>query len=133
MSHSTTHDTPLVAAASTTRRAYSGLALYPSKKCSASKKTRRPAAARKATDSPTMATPSSSVVCRASVTWKSQLLPTMHTVDVSTPTSACRVGSTSTLPAGRRVEPNATSWAVESDSSAGARRKNSASLGLACG
>ena len=81
-----------------------------------------------------MATPSSRVVPSASVTWKSHDLPTMQTVDVPAPTSAASVGSSSTRPAGRRVEPNATNVAVDSSSSpAAARRKNSASLGLACG
>ena len=32
----------------------------------------------------------------------------MHTVEVSASSSACNVGSTSTLPAGRRVDPKAT-------------------------
>ena len=80
-----------------------------------------------------MATPSSSVVPSASVTWKSQLLPTMQAVEVPAPTSARSVGSSSTLPAGRRVDPNATRVAVSSCSSVTARRKNSSSLGFACG
>ena len=80
-----------------------------------------------------MATPSSSVVPNASVTWKAELLPTMQQVVTPQPTSAASVGSTSTLPSGRRVEPKATSVAVSSFSSSTARRKNSASRGLACG
>ena len=43
----------------------------------------------------------------------------MHTVDVSASSRACSVGSTSTLPAGRRVDPNATRSAVSSDNSLG--------------
>src|SRR5829696_6757553 len=80
-----------------------------------------------------MATPSSSVVRSASTTWKSQLLPTMHAVDTPASTSAASVGSTSTRPAARRVEPNATSVAVSSGSWVRARTKNSASRGFACG
>jgi hypothetical protein len=80
-----------------------------------------------------MAAPSSSVVRSASVTWKSQLLPTMQQVDTPLSSNARRVGSMSTRPNGLRVEPKATSVAVSSFSSVRARRKNSASRGLACG
>ena len=80
-----------------------------------------------------MATPSSRVVRRASVTWKSHDLPTMQAMGAPACTSASRVGSTSTLPAGRRVDPKATSSAVSKRSSVRARRKNSSSFGLACG
>jgi hypothetical protein len=43
------------------------------------------------------------------------------------------VASPSALPRGRRVDPNATRVAVDNFSSAGARLKNSSSLGLAPG
>ena len=80
-----------------------------------------------------MAAPSSSVVRSASVTWKSQLLPTMHDVDTPLPTSAASVGSMSTRPSGLRVEPKATSVAVCRCRSVAARRKNSASRGWPAG
>ena len=80
-----------------------------------------------------MATPSSRVVPSASMTWKSHDLPTMQATGAPAATSAARVGSTSTLPAGLRVEPKATSSAVSNRSSVRARRKNSSSFGLACG
>src|SRR3546814_11453112 len=60
------------------------------------------------TESCTMATPSSRVVPRASVTWKSHDLPTMQAVVVPASTSALSVGSLSLFPSGLRVEPNAT-------------------------
>ena len=80
-----------------------------------------------------MATPSSSVVRSASVTWKSHDLPTMQAVDTPDSTSVRRPSSTSTLPLGRRVEPKASSVDVPSCSSVWARSKNSASFGLAPG
>ena len=57
----------------------------------------------------------------------------MHTVPVPAATRLARVGSESTLPAARRVEPNATSFEVDSFSSVRARWKNSMSFGLAPG
>ena len=59
---------------------------------------RRPARARNSTESPTIATPSSSVVPSASVTWKSHDLPTMHTVPTFASTRCRSVSSLSTLP-----------------------------------
>ena len=133
VSHSTRQSAPFDAAASSTRSVYSGFALYPSKKCSASKNTRRPAALRNATDSAAIAMPSSSVVPSASVTWNALDLPTMQTVDVPASTRARNVGSSSERPNGLRVEPKATSVDVDSFSSAGARRKNSSSFGFDSG
>ena len=60
---------PFSTAASSTRRLNSGLRLKPSKKCSASNSTRSPFPARNSTLSPTIASPSASVVPSASVTW----------------------------------------------------------------
>ena len=57
----------------------------------------------------------------------------MHTVDVPAASRLRSVSSESTFPLTRRVEPNATSVDVSSDSSDGARAKNSSSLGLAPG
>ena len=57
----------------------------------------------------------------------------MHTAEVPAPIRLRNVSSVSTLPSGRRVEPNATIVAVLSDSSPGSRRKNSSSFGLAPG
>jgi hypothetical protein len=80
-----------------------------------------------------MATASSRSVRRASSTWRSHDLPTMHTADVLAFTRCSRVSSESAFERGRRVDPKATSVAVCSFSSAGARWKNSSSLGLAPG
>jgi len=60
---------PSARTARSTRKANSGLFRYPSKKCSASRKTSSPAPWRNSTESLTMATASSSVVRNASVTW----------------------------------------------------------------
>src|SRR3954447_21805942 len=57
----------------------------------------------------------------------------MHTVEVPASTRLRRVGSSSTLPFTRRVEPKATSVEVSSRNSVRARRKNSSSFGLAPG
>jgi hypothetical protein len=57
----------------------------------------------------------------------------MHTVDVPAPTRLRNVGSSSTLPFTRRVDPNATIVDVSRRSSVRARRKNSSSFGLAPG
>src|SRR5436305_4835999 len=57
----------------------------------------------------------------------------MHTVDVPASKRLRRVGSSSTFPLTRRVEPKATSVDVSSRNSVRARRKNSSSLGLAPG
>ena len=51
-----------------------------------------------------MAAPSSSVVCSASSTWYSELFATMHTAAVFASIRLRRVGSSSTLPRGRRVD-----------------------------
>ena len=59
---------PAWAAVSSTEMAYSGLFLKPSKKCSASKKTRFPRSRRNSIDSPTIARPSSSEALSAPVT-----------------------------------------------------------------
>ena len=80
-----------------------------------------------------MAAPSSSVVCSASSTWYSELFATMHTAAVFASIRLRRVGSSSTLPRGRRVDPNATSVEVSSRNSVAARAKNSMSFGLAPG
>src|SRR4051794_19383581 len=80
-----------------------------------------------------MATPSSRSVWSALVTWYSDDLPTMHTVDVPASTRLRNVASSSTLPLTRRVDPKATSVDVSSCSSVRARRKNSSSFGLAPG
>ena len=86
----------------------SGLALYPSKKCSASRKTRRSLARRNSTESATMATASSSVVRRASTTCISEDLATMHTASVWASTRWRSVSSSSALTPARRVDPKAT-------------------------
>src|SRR6185369_3027524 len=57
----------------------------------------------------------------------------MQTADVPAATRFASVGSSSTLPLTRRVEPNATRVEVVSFSSVAARRKNSSSFGLAPG
>jgi hypothetical protein len=57
----------------------------------------------------------------------------MQTAAVSASTRFCSVVSSSTLPRGRRVEPNATSVLLASCSSVLARAKNSMSFGLAPG
>ncbi len=111
----------------------SGLALYPSKKCSASRKTLRSLERRNSTESATMATASSRVVRRASTTCISDDLATMHTASVWALTRWRSVSSSSALTAARRVEPNATSVDLDSESSVGARAKNSSSFGLAPG
>ena len=80
-----------------------------------------------------MATASSRVVRSASVTWSFEALATMQTASVLAFTSWRRTSSSSARTPARRVEPNATSVAVDSRSSAGARAKNSSSLGLAPG
>ena len=67
------------------------------------------------------------------MTWESQLFPTMQTADVPASTRLRSVGSSSTLPLTRRVEPKATNVDVVRRSSVAARRKNSSSLGLAPG
>ena len=59
-----------------------------------------------------MASPSSSVVCNAWVTWYSELLATMHTAGVPASIRLRNVASSSTLPRGRRVDPKATSVLV---------------------
>ena len=69
VSHRTRVVAPARAAASTTRNENSGLALKPSKKCSASYIVLRPERVRNSIESATMATPSSSVVSSASNTW----------------------------------------------------------------
>ena len=57
----------------------------------------------------------------------------MQTADVPASIRLRRVGSSSVLPFGRRVEPNATSTELESFSSVLARSKNSTSFGFAPG
>ena len=68
VSQSTSASAPASAAARRTRRLKSLFTLYPSKKCSASKKTRRSWSRRNATDSSAIARASSSEVRSASVT-----------------------------------------------------------------
>ena len=80
-----------------------------------------------------MATASSSVVRRASTTCISDDLATMQTASVWALTRWRRVSSSSALTPARRVEPKATSVDRGSESSVGARAKNSSSLGLAPG
>ncbi len=80
-----------------------------------------------------MATPSSSDVRSASSTCRSQLFATMHATGAWDRTSWSRTGSFAGVTPARRVDPNATSVAVESCSSAGARAKNSSSFGFAPG
>ena len=71
--------------------------------------TMRPAPVRNFTESAIIASPSSSVVCSAWVTWYSELLATMHTAEVPASIRLRNVSSPSTLPRGRRVDPKATS------------------------
>ena len=73
------------------------------------------------------------MVCSASTTWYSELFATMQTAEVLASIRLRSVGSSSTLPRGRRVEPNATSVDVDSVSSFEARAKNSMSFGFAPG
>ena len=98
-----------------------------------STRTRRPWAWRNSTESAIIASPSSSDVCNAWVTWYSELLATMHTAGVPASIRLRNVASSSTLPRGRRVDPKATSVLVVSCSSRPARAKNSTSFGFAPG
>ena len=80
-----------------------------------------------------MATPSSRLVRRASVTWYAEALPTMHTTSVSAARRLASVASSAASPPTRRVDPKATRVDCSRASSVRARVKNSSSLGLAPG
>src|SRR5664280_1639778 len=80
-----------------------------------------------------MATASSRVVRSASTTCTSEDLATMQTASVWALTRWRSVSSSSALTPARRVDPKATRVELDSESSEGARAKNSASLGLAPG
>ncbi len=131
VSHSTRTEAPASAATRRTSRAYALSAFHPSKKCSASRNTRCPSPTRCATESRTIARFSSRVVRSARSTCRTSDFATI--VATGAPDSRRCARSSAVTPPGLRVEPNAASVAVVSDSSVRARRKNSASLGFAPG
>ncbi len=107
VSQSATTSAPASAATRTTSRAYAGLERYPSKKCSASRNTRWPSAARCRTVSAIMARFSASVVRSAAVTCRSWLLATSVTTGAPESRNAATCGSSAVTAPGRRVDPNA--------------------------
>ncbi len=111
VSHSATRWAPAVSAASRHRHAYSGFEVWPSKKCSASKHTSRPAATSHATESLIILRFSSSEVRSTSCTWESQLLPTSVTTGAPELSRARTWRSSCGSTSGRRVAPNAASLA----------------------
>ena len=132
VSHRTTVSAPASEAARTHWSAYSGFALNPSKKCSASSSTVFSCRLKNATLSAIIARFSSRFVSRICVTCMSQVLPTMVTTGVLALSACLSVASVSAEPLARRVLQNAASLACFSSSDC-ARWKNSASLGLAPG
>ena len=111
VSHITKHLAPASAAVSQHFIAYSGSALYPSKKCSRSTRTVFPKPAKYATESCIISKFSSRVALRISVTCHEWALTTIHTVGTSESMRAWICGSSSTATFLRRLEPNATSFA----------------------
>ena len=81
VSQRTTHSAPDSAATEITSIAYSGFFLYPSKKCSASKKTLLLLLRKYSIESLIIDKFSSKVVSKISVTCKSQLFPTKVITD----------------------------------------------------
>ena len=132
VSHRTRRSAPEPSAAARTAIANAGSERYPSKKCSASKNTRRPCAFRKATESRTMATPSSRSVRSASVTWRSHALPTRQTTSVPASSRSRSTWESSARSPAFRVMPNAVSVLVFRVSLV-ASLKNSVSRGFAPG
>ncbi len=106
---------------------------YPSKKCSASKKTRRPRLRRNSTVSPAMAMASSRSVRRAWRTCSSHALPTMHTTSVSASSTARSCASALHRVPGLRVAPKATRVALRRPSSLGALAEELVVLGKGTG
>ena len=127
VSHSTRQSAPASVAASRTRRQNAGSSFQPSKKCSRSKITSRPAFFSVETVSAIMRRSSSSVVCSTSRTWAFHDLPTTTTAGVSALSSAVTWGSLAACPPGLRVEPKAATRECRRPAFA-MRWKNSASL-----
>ncbi len=93
VSQSTRQSAPAACAASRHFKANSGLSLYPSKKCSASKKTFSACFLRKRTELWIISRFSSSEIRRASFTWKSHVLPNIVMTVAFASTSAFKFGS----------------------------------------
>ena len=83
-----------------------------------------PASLRKRTESDIMSRFSSSVVCRASVTWKSHVLPNMVHTGAEDAVNAFRFASSEASVPGLRVLPKAESFAADSFGGSSKRRSS---------
>ena len=133
VSQSAAISAPASIATRTTSSAYALLARYPSKKCSASRKTRRPSFTINAIVSRTIAKFSSSEVLSARSTWRSCDLATTVMIGACESKSARTCSSSAAFTLGRRVAPKATNCAFLNFNSLATRAKNSVSRGLAPG
>ena len=132
VSHRQSTSAPPRTAAASARNAYSGFALNPSKKCSASNTTYLSCCFIYATVLSIMERFSSKVVLITFSTWRSQHFPKMETAGVSASRRLLTLESSSGKMFLRRVLPNAQSCVCCCFSPL-SLRKNSRSLGLEAG